>query len=83
MITEHVRGLGLKAGINIFQVSIVEGRTVGCLDSYLLNISSGGHMVDTLVYQHDVDNLKFGRPCDRLNLRIRNALSRLKMLLKS
>jgi hypothetical protein len=79
MITTYVRDLALQAGVHLSKISIVEGKAVGCLDSYLIHITSNEQLVSSLVYQHDVDNLHNGRPCDRLNLRIRNALNRLKI----
>jgi hypothetical protein len=79
MITEYVANLALMAGVKLSEISVVEGKDVGCLDSYLVHISTNEKRVSALLYQHDLDNLQFGRPCDRLNLRVSRALTRLKM----
>ena len=82
MFQEYVTDLANQAGIKLSHVSLVSGQSLGCLDVYLLNISSKGHKVNTLIFQADVDNMKKGIHCDRLEIRMRTALSRLKLLLE-
>jgi hypothetical protein len=67
-------------GIQLSLISVVEGRAIGCLDVYLLNLTYNGQLASALVYQSDMDNLQSGFPCDRLELQIRSALSRLQIL---
>jgi translation initiation factor 6 (eIF-6) len=82
IIDEFTRDLATQLGIRISSVRVVEGKAVGCLDSYLLNISSDGNIVSALVYQTEMEDLANGLPCNRLELKIRSALSRLKMMLE-
>jgi hypothetical protein len=82
MVQEYVTDLALQIGIKELKVSVVEGESVGCIDSYLLNISSNGFIVSALVYQSEMDDLDKGLQGERLEIKIRSALSRLKMLLE-
>ena len=82
MIQDYVQDLAAQMCIVLTTVSVVEGETAGCLDVCLLHLSAKGHLVNALVYQSDIENLQNGGCCDRLELRIRAALSRLKILLE-
>jgi hypothetical protein len=81
MIQGYVADIAAQKGIPLLRVSLVEGRTVGCLDVYLLHLAAERQMVSALVYQSELDNLYSGSPCDRLEVKVRVALSRLQMLL--
>jgi hypothetical protein len=70
-----------QMGIDLSKIDLVEGNKVGCLDIHLLNISTKGKLVSVLAYQADVDNLLNGKPNDRFEMKIRTALSRLKIML--
>jgi len=82
MIREYAADLAAQTGIKLSQVSVVEGRRVGCLDAYLLNLASDDQLVSALVYQSELDELQSGSCCERLELKIRAALSRLQILLE-
>ncbi len=82
MIREYVADLAAQMRMQLSRVSLVEGRKVGCLDMHLLNLVADGHLVSTLVYQTELDELQNGFPCPRLEMKIRSALSRLQMLLE-
>ena len=82
MIKEYVSDIALQMGIVISRVALVEGNSLGCADSHLLNISSNGRIVGAIVYTKDLESLKGKVDCDRLEVRIRSALSRLKILLE-
>lgn len=81
MIQMLAADLAAQMGIKLSRVSVDKGHEVGCMDVYLLNLSSGRHMVSTLVYQSEMDNLQSGVAYDRLDTKIRAALSRLQLLL--
>ena len=83
MIEKYVGDIALQMGVPVPQLSVVEGVTVGCYDVFLLHLTSGAHRVNALVYQAELDYLQNGISCDRLEVRIRIALSRLQLLLKS
>jgi hypothetical protein len=71
-----------QMGIQLSKIAFVEGNKVGCLDIHLLNLSTKGKLVSVLAYQSDVDNLLSGKSNDRLETKIRTALSRLKIMLE-
>jgi hypothetical protein len=77
MIQEYAADLAAQMGILLSRVTVDEGRTVGCLDAYLVNLTSCGHQVSALVYQNELDD----PASERLELKIRSALSRLQLLL--
>jgi hypothetical protein len=79
MIKEYVSDIAEQMGISSVEVSLVEGSTVGCVDTHLLQISFKNQMVSALVYQSELDNLLKGIKSDRLDLKIRAALERLKI----
>jgi hypothetical protein len=82
MIQNYATDLAAQMGIQLSRVSVVEGRRVGCLDVHLLNMAVDSHLVSTLVYQSELDNLLSGSYCERLELKIRTALSRMELLLE-
>ena len=75
MIQEYVHDIAVQMKIHVSQLSLVEGRDVGCLDVHLLKLSSDGHQESALVYQSELDKIGTGESCERLELRIRAALS--------
>jgi hypothetical protein len=81
MIEEFVSDISTKMGINLSKVSLVDGQPLGCTDVQLLNMSSKGYVVSTLIFRADIKNLKDGCGCDSLEVRIRVSLSRLLMLI--
>jgi hypothetical protein len=81
MLTELVNDIAAQMELQLSKVSLVEGHRLGCTDTCLLNMGSKGHVVSALIYQTDIDSLKLGSNIDRLELRIRSALSRLHVLL--
>lgn len=82
MIEKYVSDLAARIGVKLSKVSLVDGRTLGCRDSYLLNMSKKEHVVSAIVYQSDLADLDKGLGCDRLEIRIRSALSRLQLMLE-
>lgn len=80
MINRYVSDIAAHMGIPVLQVNIVEGQAVGCYDVFLLHLATGARRVTALIYQVELDNLLSGATCDRLEVRIRIALSRLKSL---
>jgi hypothetical protein len=49
----------------------------------MLHLAAESQKVSALVHQSDLDKLHSGCPCDRLEVKIRIALSRLRVLLDS
>jgi hypothetical protein len=83
MIRSYATDLAAQVGIKLTQVSVVEGRRVGCLDVHLLHLAAEGQLVSTLVYQSELDELQGDSCCERLELKIRTALSRLQIMLET
>ena len=81
MIQKYAADLAAQMGMKLSRVSVDEGQEVGCLDAYLLHLTSGRQLVSALVYQSDLDELKSVGNSERLDVKIRGALSRLQMLL--
>jgi hypothetical protein len=83
MIKGYISSLAAQLGIPLSEISVVDGRDVGCVDVYLLHLASNDHLVHVLIHQSEWDLLQNGVDCDRLELKIRSALSRLQQLLQS
>jgi hypothetical protein len=66
MIQKYVSDIALEMGIHLSQVSVVDGRRLGCLNTHLLNLDADGHQVSTLIYQTELDELQSGLSCKRL-----------------
>lgn len=81
MIRQYATDIAAQTGITLTRVSVVDGRNVGCLDVFLLHLGAQGQLVSILVYQSELDELEKSASCDRLELKIRSALSRLQALL--
>ena len=77
MIQAFVNHLAGKMGARNPDVSVVEGRRVGCSDSHLLKFSIGSQQVSTLVHQSELDELKMHSHCERLEVKVQSALERL------
>jgi hypothetical protein len=82
MIEEYIADTATHMGIKLSKQYIVEGRRVGCLGVHLLNLACDEQIVSTLVYQTELDNLQDGTYSDRLETKIRSALSQLKRMLE-
>ena len=79
-IQSIVNDIAAQMGLFDLEVSLVDGVRLGCTDVHLLNISKQGH-ANSLVYRCDIESLREGVVSDRFELRIRNAVSRLLVML--
>jgi hypothetical protein len=82
VIEEYITDLALQMGIKISKVSVVDGKTVGCSDAYLLRLYSKGKIVNALLYEAEINDINDKVQNDRLEIRIRSALSRLSLMLE-
>ncbi len=80
MIKKYVSNIAVQIGLELSKISLVDGQTLGCRDTHLLSMSIKERIVSTIIYQSDLENLVKGIGCDRLEIRIRMALSRLQLL---
>ena len=79
MIQGYVHEIAAQMKMQLSKLSVDEGYNAGCLDAHLLNLTFNGHQHSTLVYQSELDTIQIGECCERLELRIRSALSHLQM----
>jgi hypothetical protein len=83
MIQGYIADIAAHMGINQLKISVVEGRDAGCIDVYLLHLTTCGRLVNILVYQSELDDLHNNIPCSSLDVKVNKALSRLLMMLES
>lgn len=81
MINKFVSALATQIGMKLPKVSLVDGLPLGCRDTFLLNISAKERLVSAIIYRTELENLENGLSCDRLELRVRSALSRLQLMM--
>jgi hypothetical protein len=79
MLKEYALSLAEQMGITLSRISVIDGRLLGCRDSHLLQLYSDGTMESVLVYQREIQSLQDGARPERLEHRIRIALSRLQL----
>ena len=79
MIADFITDLASNMNILLTKVSIVDGSTVGCKDSHILNMSSKGKTVSALAFNDELNDLQNCVQNDRLELKIRTALGKLNM----
>jgi hypothetical protein len=82
MINDFVADIANQTGIPLSMISVIEGQSIGFMDVHLLHMTTKGHTVSALVHESELENLNNGLPCERLETKIRSALSRLKLLLE-
>jgi hypothetical protein len=80
IIKEYTSNIAFQVGIPLSKIVLVEGEKVGCLDIHLMNLTAYDNIISVLIYQSDIDNLQEGKNCDRLEMKIQTALSRLNSL---
>jgi len=83
MIQEYVVKLAEQSGIQLSGISVVDGRMVGCNDAHPLHLTADGNLVSVLVHQSELDELQSCTYCERLEIKIKTALSRLQVLLET
>ncbi len=83
IIQEYADDIAQQLGIKLSWISVVDGQRLGCRGVHLLKLASDGQLVCTLVYQSELDDLQSDLFSDRLEMKVRMALSRLKILLEA
>lgn len=78
MIEEYVSGIAAEMGISLPAISVVSGRDTGAFRVYILNLGTQHTQVTALVHQSEINELQEGSSCERLELKIRSVLARLK-----
>jgi hypothetical protein len=80
MTNEFVNNIARQMGIKLSNVSLIDGQTLGCLDSYLIDMTSKGKTVGVLIYKRDIESLLAGTECPRIEVKIRASLLRLQTM---
>ena len=83
MIKEYVVKLAEQSGVKLSGISVCEGNMFGCNDAHPLHLTAEGNLVSVLVHQSELDELQSCSYCERLEIKIMTALSRLQDLLKT
>ena len=78
MIAGFCRKIAGEMGINLTDISLVNGARLGCTDAHLLKLTSNDRLACILVYQSDLDTLNANSTNILLVHRISSALTRLK-----
>lgn len=81
MINKYISVLAAQIGMKLPKVSLVDGLPLGCRDTFLLNISAKERVVSAIIYRTELENLENGISCDRLEIKIRSALTQLQHML--
>ena len=82
MFNDLVQDLAAEMGLFNVSVALIDVTAGEILNTLILQISKEGHVVSALTYQFELDQLQAGIHCERLEIRIRLALSRLRLLLE-
>lgn len=82
MIQEYADDLAAQAGMQLSRITLTEGCSLGCLDASLLSLELNGKLVSIFIHQTEIDTVQNGSHNELLELKIRSALVRLKMLLE-
>jgi hypothetical protein len=82
MIQEYSAYFATQMGIELSNVSLSGGNALGCYEAFILSFDSDGKLVSEFIHQSDLDSLRSGSGCEWLELKVKAALSRLKMLLE-
>jgi hypothetical protein len=80
MIKEYVSDLASQMGINLYKIVLTEGPSLSCIDAHLLIICAKNKLVSEYIHQSDIDALHDGAGSEMLEMKIRAALERLKVL---
>jgi len=79
MLKKHTYDIADRMGIQLSEVTIIEGRNVGCLDTHLLNMKTNGRLASALVNQAELDEVEKGVFGTRLEMKIYKALLNLEL----
>ncbi|MDD2898384.1 MAG: hypothetical protein PHI31_06690 [Desulfuromonadaceae bacterium] len=80
MIQSFASDIALQMGIQLSKISLTDGQPLGCLDTFLLDMTSNGKTVGAMIFKADLEKLKIGIGRDFLEVRIRSTLMRLQRL---
>lgn len=83
MIHDYAADIASQMGIQKLSVSVTNGIRLGCMDMHLVSFVSNGQSVSELIHHSEMDHLRNGIVSDRIEMKIRSSLLRLKSLLES
>lgn len=80
MIEFFTNDFAKQMGVPLSGLSVVDGSIVGCYDVYLLHLYSDEIRVSTLIHKEELESSKETLCGELLELKIRSALERLRMM---
>jgi hypothetical protein len=80
MIRDYASDIAAQMKVQLSKVTVIEGRKLDCFDAHLLKLDADGQQVSLLLYQSELDELQNNIVGERLEQRIRSAISRLQTL---
>ena len=80
MIRDYASDIASQMKVQLSNVTVIEGRKLDCFDAHLLKLDTDDQQISLLLYQSELDELQSNFVSDRLEQRIRTALSRLQTL---
>jgi hypothetical protein len=75
MLMKFVSDLADQSGIKLSSITLVDGRSYGLPDTYLLQMFKKNRLTTALIYQSELDDLEQGIQSDLLENRITSALA--------
>jgi hypothetical protein len=79
MIEEYVSDLASQMGVNLYKIVFTEGCSLSCRDAHLLCLCTKNRLVCEFIHQSDIDALRSGADREKLEVKVRSALEKLKM----
>lgn len=76
MIEQHVIKAGVSIGEKISKVVIINGISIGCLDTYLIKFYNNNKSHNIIIPQKEYDNIVGGGNLDLLEKKIKAALQK-------
>jgi hypothetical protein len=81
-IEQFVHEIADQMGIDLSEVSVINGDQIGFHGKNLLTIYTKDHLVKSLVNKTDIANLQNNDFCDSLEIKILTAMSQLQVILE-
>jgi hypothetical protein len=81
-LCDYSNDVAKRVGVTIDAIILDSGRSVGCLDHHLVDITSKNHIVSVKLFHNEIEDFPGHAGLDLTQAKINNALERLKLLLQ-
>ena len=78
MFDTYVHTIAAELDVALTKVALVDNDNLREMNAYLLHLATRNHLVSTLIYRTDLIELQRSHSSDRLEVKIRSTLARLK-----